>query len=162
LRQARGAANVTPHAAQPTLDQQQTETLSVVLDQIVPPGDDGMPGAVEVGALEAVERLMAPSAQPRALVAGGLTKLDQAASRWNRSRYVELTAEQQRALLRAVQAGEAVVPDWSPGSARAFFELLRRVAVEVYAAHPRVWAVIGYPGPSCLQGGYPDHTEPPG
>ena len=42
----------------------------------------------------------------------------------------------------------------------AFFKQLRLDVSALYLSDPRVWARIGFPGPSIDQGGYPDFDQP--
>jgi Gluconate 2-dehydrogenase subunit 3 len=77
---------------------------------------------------------------------------DEGRTRWGGG-FRELPANQQDAVLRAVQHGDTRSAAWQGLSAKRFFSsvLLREVA-SVYYAHPAAWNEIGFGGPASPRG----------
>lgn len=77
---------------------------------------------------------------------------EEARSRWGRG-FPELPANQQDAVLRAIQYGDARSAAWQGLPPKRFFKstLLREVA-SVYYAHPAAWNEIGFGGPASPRG----------
>jgi hypothetical protein len=72
--------------------------------------------------------------------------------RWDKC-FAELAPEQQDAVLRAVQRGEARGASWQELPAAQFFErLLLSDVVSVYYSHPSAWSEIGFGGPASPRG----------
>lgn len=77
---------------------------------------------------------------------------DEARARWNGG-FRELPANQQEAVLRAIQHGDVLSPAWHGLSPKLFFSgLLLRDVVSVYYAHPAAWNEIGFGGPAAPRG----------
>lgn len=75
-----------------------------------------------------------------------LTGIDQTAEAQYDHSFDMITAEQQDAVLRAVQQGEATGPAWQQLPADRFFEELLAEVIEVYYSHPLAQQRIGYTG----------------
>ena len=86
-------------------------------------------------------------------MAAGLEAIDkEARARWGGG-FRELPHNQQDAVLRAVQHGDARSSAWRGLSPRRFFSsLLLREVVSVYYAHPAAWNEIGFGGPASPRG----------
>ena len=108
----------------------QLELVAAVLDRIVPP-EGNMPGAGEA-ALEYVDRAVAGRADYRRLWADGLARIEVAAWRGHKRRFVDLSREGQDAVLTVVDAGES-----------HFFQLLVRETYAGYYSNPRIVALLG-------------------
>ena len=83
----------------------------------------------------------------------GVAAIDEEArARWGRG-FRELPANQQDAVLRAIQHGDTRSPAWQGLPAKRFFKstLLHEV-VGVYYAHPAAWSEIGFGGPASPRG----------
>ncbi len=64
-----------------------------------------------------------------------------------------LTAEQQDAVLRAVQTGEVAAAVWRDLPPQRFFcTTLLRAVVGTYYAHPDAWSEVGFGGPASPRG----------
>ena len=108
----------------------QLELVTAVLDRIVPP-EDNMPGAGEA-ALEYVDRAVAGRADYRRLWGDGLARIEVAAWSGHKTRFVDLSREDQDAVLAQVDAEES-----------HFFQLLVRETYAGYYSNPRVVALLG-------------------
>ncbi len=123
----------------------QTATMRAALDRIIPPDD--FPGGWDAGVGEYLRRQLSGDLAP--LVAdyrAGLDALDAAARTSSGRDFVALTAEEQDALLAAIEAG-------AHGPALAtFFATLVTNAIEGYYSDPgnggnrdgRAWQMIGF------------------
>jgi len=82
----------------------------------------------------------------------GLAGIEAEAFRFGR-RFHELTDQEQDAVLKRVQDGEAHDAAWGDMPATIFFKkrLLRDIA-EAYYAHPSAWSEIGFGGPASPRG----------
>ncbi|MBV8934233.1 MAG: gluconate 2-dehydrogenase subunit 3 family protein [Alphaproteobacteria bacterium] len=77
---------------------------------------------------------------------------DEARARWGGG-FRELPANQQDAVLRAIQHNDTRSAAWQGLSAKRFFSnLLLREVVSVYYAHPAAWSEIGFGGPASPRG----------
>lgn len=77
---------------------------------------------------------------------------EEARARWGQE-FRELPANQQDAVLRAIQHGDVRSAAWQGLPAKRFFvtTLLREVT-SVYYAHPAAWSEIGFGGPAAPRG----------
>lgn len=82
----------------------------------------------------------------------GLEGFDQAACAMFGSPLVELSPEQQGAVLRCVAAGRPPGTAWKTLPARRFFRELMSDVISNYYAHPAAWAEIGFNGPASPRG----------
>ena len=76
----------------------------------------------------------------------GLAGIDECAQAQHQRAFLTLTAAEQDAVLRAVQAGRPAGATWQTLSAARFFEDLLAELTELYYCHPRAQAEIGYVG----------------
>ena len=75
-----------------------------------------------------------------------LRGIDECATAWYRSRFVDLAAAQQDEVLTAVQNGSASGEAWKFVPPALFFEELLAELVETYYSHPLAQEEIGYVG----------------
>lgn len=142
------AAAQTPDT---TLSTPQKKILEAFVDRLVPKDELG-PGAVECGAANYIDQQLAGylAAEEETLVAG-LAAVDAFARSSHGAPLAELPADQQDAVLAAVENGSAAgVPN-----GRAFFARVRRLTLEGMFGDPYYggntnfagWDLIRYPGP---------------
>ncbi|MFZ3238127.1 MAG: gluconate 2-dehydrogenase subunit 3 family protein [Stellaceae bacterium] len=83
----------------------------------------------------------------------GVKAIDEEARvRWGGG-FRDLPANQQEAILRAIQHGDTRSPAWQGLSPKQFFSsLLLRDVASVYYAHPAAWNEIGFGGPAAPRG----------
>ncbi len=123
---------------------QDTATLSAVLDEIIPPSEDGrMPGAGEVGLAAYIEEVIGRSPELGPAVEQGLSALD-AAAREAGGAFAELDAATREAVLNGI-AGEQ--PAFLPGLAFQTFT--------GYYQQPRVLEGLGLEGRPPHPKGFP-------
>ena len=82
----------------------------------------------------------------------GVVGLDHAAMASYRRGFVELAADEQDAVLDAVQRGQAPGEVWATMDATRYFEELLLMAVDIYYAHPLAQEEIGYAGMADARG----------
>ena len=125
----------------------QKSTLEAFLDRLCPKDESG-PGAVECGAANYIDRVLAgPNAGEKSAFAEGLAALDVAAA----GSFATLSGEQRDALITSFEAGTAA----NFANARAFFNRARRLMLEGMFSDPYYggntgfagWDLIHYPGP---------------
>lgn len=141
----------TPEVPLPdALPAELTATLDAFADRIVPPDTNG-PGAGESGASRYINRsLVQWNQNDLPLITAGLLDLEQAAIDAHALSFAALQAEQQDALMLAMEAGQL------PGFANAqqVFSRLHRLVLEGMFSDPYYggninfagWDLIGYPG----------------
>jgi len=136
----------TPVVLAPALN----DALEAFADRIIPPDANG-PGAAQSGVISYINRSLAEWNQADVpLLAAGLTALDAAARARHQKDFIGLAAEQQDALMQAMEAGE--VPDFA--NAQQVFNRLHRLVLEGMFSDPYYggnldyagWDLIGYPG----------------
>lgn len=150
--------------------------IVAAVDRLIPAGGEG-PGGVETGVAEFIDRQMelpyghgsywylkgpfADSAPetlgyqlpfaPRDLYRNGIREVNAGCSKTHGKPFAEVSAEQQDAVLSALEAGKFEMPQIPP---RAFFEQLLTNMREGYFADPQyggnrgmaAWKWIGFPG----------------
>lgn len=137
---------VTPPITPAVLDADRRALLAAVLDRIIPP-HDGLPGAGELGVAGLIERTLAVSPRLRRLFLEGLVEIELASARAADQGFRDLDAEDQDALLQAVE-----------GARPAFFVALVEHAFRGYYGLPRVHEMIGHESRPPQPGG---HRLPP-
>jgi ribosome-associated toxin RatA of RatAB toxin-antitoxin module len=162
--QARGpqaasrAAAPQPH--QPLfVSEHQQRTLEALASTLLPPDDfdAGARGMGFVGVAEVRARYEAGRGQ---LYLTALQAVDQMAqAQFARASFVELTPDQQHALLDAIHRNQADPAAWGAVKPAAFFEALWEDVVFLYCTHPDTWRRIGWPGPAFDAGGYADANQ---
>lgn len=124
-------------------------TLRAVVDRIIPPDD--YPGAWEAGVGDYIARQLEGDLRPlQRMYREGLAGLNAEAIAQHGTGFATLTAEQQDALLRRVEAGN-VQTSWAVSPAR-FFSLLVNHTVEGFYSDPGngdnrdgiAWQMIGF------------------
>lgn len=152
--------------------------LVEVLASLIVPSDETGPGADQMGrmgrsAAETLDRLARRSSRRQTLYARGLLALDRLARREHRSRFVELSREDQRRLLQFI---DQLHQTWSsPRSLKArirtkiailyrkwsgvyaaaeLFPLLIQDVLQAFYSNRVSWTWLGYDGPPMPEG-YP-------
>lgn len=157
----RAAQAATASSEPAVLSPAQWRTLEAITARIIP--TDRQPGAREAGCVNFIDKALAhEESKARPLYEGGLAATDAVATASRGVGFVELTAEQQDALLAEIEAGAA--KGWPMGSppSPVFFEVVRAHTVIGFLADPKYggnrdfagWQVAGYPGPQHHHGGY--------
>lgn len=83
----------------------------------------------------------------------GLAGIGREAERRYARAFAALGADEQDAVLGAVQRGEVDEDGWAGVPARTFFsDVLLKTAVGIYYAHPAAWSEIGFGGPASPRG----------
>ncbi|MBI3949365.1 MAG: gluconate 2-dehydrogenase subunit 3 family protein [Acidobacteria bacterium] len=100
---------------------------------IIPSGKDI--GAAEIGAVHYIDHALKADQAKGALVRKELARLSSDVD----------SKEDASALLVRIQREQP-----------ALFAMLRALTIDAYYNSPKVWPLIGYPGPACLTGGYPE------
>ncbi len=142
----------TPSASPPAevLNADLNAILAAFADRIIPPDTNG-PGAAESGVVRYINRSLAEWNQGEVpLVSNGLQALDAAARAQHAQGFTALGAEEQDALLLAMEAGNLSGFD----NAQAVFNRLHRLVLEGMFSDPYYggnanyagWDLIGYPG----------------
>src|SRR3712207_2635051 len=134
------------------LNPHEARTAAALFERLFPADEHG-PGATEIGALTYVDRALAGAYRGRAEAYRiGLAALDLAARGRCGASFAECVAEQQDALIAALQRGE--LPNFSVPPQRDFFEMLRAHLQEGLFADPAYggnrdklgWRFLGHPG----------------
>jgi gluconate 2-dehydrogenase gamma chain len=137
-----------------TLTEAEAKTLAAACDQIVPPDQD--PGAVQVGAVEFIDRQLA-TRRKRDLPfwRAGIRALDATALRLHRRAFAELPPERQTAVLQEIEQGAGEASDWGGIDPADFFYRLRDFTMMGFYGNPRhggnkdrvSWKMLGVPDP---------------
>jgi hypothetical protein len=153
------AARLAPTPAPRFFDEDRFRTLAAVVDRLLPQDDrpEPIPIARWIDARLAEGRgegyrneHMPPQDEAWRR---GIAGIEAEARRRHGRAFPALAAEDQDAVLRAVQAGEVDGAAWAGLDPRRFFRdgLLRLVAALAYA-HPSAWSEIGFGGPASPRG----------
>ncbi|HYL37605.1 MAG TPA: gluconate 2-dehydrogenase subunit 3 family protein, partial [Bryobacteraceae bacterium] len=127
------------------------KTLEAFVDRLVPKDDLG-PGALECGAVNYIDQALAGAlADEKQSFLEGLAAIDAFARRTHDAPFADLSADQQDAVLDAMDKGPAA----GFPNARAVFARFRRLTLEGMFSDPyyggntsfRGWDLIRYPGP---------------
>ena len=118
-------------------------TLASVLDEIIPPSDDGkLPGAGALGVAAHIAQAIERAPELELTIAPGLTAANALANERHGRRFAELAREQKLAVLTALDSAQP-----------AFVPTLTFHAYIGYYQHPRVIAALGLePRPPHPQG----------
>ncbi|MGE5647305.1 MAG: gluconate 2-dehydrogenase subunit 3 family protein [Acidobacteriota bacterium] len=107
----------------------EAETLNAMADRIIPPDQD--PGAGAAGAARYVDRqLGGPFRKYRRVYREGLAGVDRASQERFGKRFAALAADQQDAVLAALDGAK-------PGPMKAFFDTVRDHTMQSYYGDPR-------------------------
>jgi gluconate 2-dehydrogenase gamma chain len=132
--------------------------LEAFMDRIIPEDDNG-PGAVQAGAANYVDRILADwLSNEKDSIAAGLAATDAYARRAYGMPFADLSDERRDQVLTALEAGEAE----GFADSQNFFNRARRLTIEGMFSDPYYggnkdfagWDLIGYPG--ALQGASAD------
>ena len=83
----------------------------------------------------------------------GLAGLEAESSRRHGKRFRDLTGDEQEALLKAIDGGEADESAWHGVKPKRFFRsILLKESVKIYYAHPYAWNEMGFGGPAAPRG----------
>ncbi len=136
-------------------------TVEAITGRIIPA--DHEPGAIEANCVNFIDKALAhEDAELRSIYEAGLPGLDSVSREHYGNAFIELTPDQQDAVLIALESDEA--NGWTGGDVRPeeFFGALRVHTIIAFLADPKYggnrdyigWKLIGYPGPRHMQGGY--------
>jgi gluconate 2-dehydrogenase subunit 3-like protein len=85
--------------------------LASVLDEIIPPSDDGcLPGAGQLGLARHIDEVLQSTPELRSMIAQGLSVLDDLATKRYAQRFVELSKENKSAAMNALAVSEHAFP----------------------------------------------------
>ena len=133
------------------------ETVRAIAARIVPQQDTSVPVAALVDSKLSQGksdgyRLASMPREGEAWRAG-LKAIDAESVAAHRSPFTGLSPDQQDGLLRAIESGEAVAPEWGTMKSSDFFKKrMARDLVLAYYAHPAAWSEIGWGGPASPRG----------
>lgn len=125
----------------------QSQTLAAVLDEIIPPGDDGrLPGAGALGLTEHIERELEKTPGFRPLIEQGLAKLDELAGARGAAGFAALAVPERREVLNEFAAAdEAFLPSLIFHGYVGYYTHAR--VVEALGMEPRPPFPLGYEQP---------------
>ncbi len=132
-----------------------------ITGRIIPTDQD--PGAIEANCVNFIDKTLAhEDARMIPLYRTGLPGVDAVSGKQFEKTFIELSPEQQDAVLEALESGQT--EGWPAGPFRPdeFFETVRVHTIIAFLADPKYggnrdyigWKLIGYPGPRHMQGGY--------
>jgi gluconate 2-dehydrogenase gamma chain len=136
------------------LSDDEAGTLAAVADQIVPPDEDA--GAAQAGVVAFIDRQLATRRKKSlAIWRSGIRSLETTARRLHAKGFVELGAEAQAALLRALEQQAVDMSDWPEIGPKEFFHTLRSYTLMGFYGDPRhggnrnrvAWRMLGIPDP---------------
>ena len=123
----------------------QTRTLACALDEIIPPGDAGLPGAGELGLAAMIEEAARGSAEVRTAVEEGLATLDELARGRGAAGFAELSREDRLEVLNEAGAkAPAFLPQLIGPAFVGYYQDLRvreALGLETRPPHPEGYAV---------------------
>jgi len=172
---------VTPSPALPrALSAHEYATVAAIAALIVPTDDD--PGATEAGVADTIDRKASRLAAERRRYAAGVRLMDDCSARLfgRGQRFVDLTPEQQLAVLKKTEATlemrlRPVTSVWERawrrvqkihddlfglGDGVSFFRFVREDVMAGFYTNPVSWAMLGYVGPPQPRG-YPHYEDCP-
>ncbi len=149
------------------LSDEEATTLAAACDRIVPPDED--PGASQAGVVRFIDRQLA-TRQKSDLSAWrrGIQALEASARRRHGKAFAELAADEQVAVLHALEDGSVDRADWGEADPAVFFATLRRYTMMGFYGDPRhggnkdrvAWRMIGVPDPP-IRGRLHETPQPP-
>lgn len=128
------------------MTEEQEDTLASVLDEIIPPSDDGkLPGAGTLGVGAHIEQAIQRTPGPDLTVAPGLAAADALASERHGRRFPELSRAQKLDVLRALDATHpAFVPTLTFHAYVGYYQharVLEALGLEARPPHPAGYAM---------------------
>jgi len=95
----------------PALSDEQHRALARVIDEIIPPSDDGrLPGAGDAGVTHYIEAALRPTPMLTEMVVAGLSALDALARQRHARDFAALSRQEQSELLKALSSTEHAFP----------------------------------------------------
>lgn len=146
---------------------EEAKTLEAICEQIVPADQD--PGAAQAGVVNFIDRqLVGHLKRHQKAYREGLIGVDQTSQALHGSKFVDLPAAKQLAVLTALDRGEAAGEVWKRRSAKAFFELVVNHTMQGFYGDPRhggnrdgvSWKMLGVPYPPIRGRLQYDSTKP--
>jgi len=145
-------------------DEHQWATVEALTAQIIPTDKD--PGAKEAGVVNYIDIALATVyAQQQEMYVLGIKGVDLSAkAMFKKDRFIDLKAEEQIQLMRAMERDEAPGEIWKELAASIFFyDCLLAHTYEGFYGDPKFggnkdcvgWKLIGFPGPSQPRGYFP-------
>ncbi len=152
LAQAESHAPPSPAPGYRALDARQVATLEAVAEQIVPADQD--PGAREAGVVHYLDRVLAGEQRSKKpLYVAGLAGTDEASRAMFGRDFAKLSFDQQTAVLKAIERGEAPGETWKKVSSTEFFATVWNHVLEGFYGPPEhggnknfvSWKMVGFP-----------------
>jgi len=146
------------------LSEDEARTLEAICERIIPADHD--PGAAWAGVVAFVDRqLLGPYRRLRKTYRLGIAGTAATGLEMFGKPFAALTLQQQDAVLRAMEEGEARGDCWNQVSAKSFFDLVVSHAMQGYYGDPRhggnrervSWKMLRLPYPP-VRGRMPDQT----
>jgi gluconate 2-dehydrogenase gamma chain len=133
---------------------EEAKTVEAISERFIPADQD--PGAAWAGVVRYIDRQLAVCFKFRVfreLYRQGLAGIDQTSTALFHARFVELTSEQQGAVLKALARGKPPGEIWKQVSAQQFFDMVLNHAMQGYYGDPRHggnrdgvgWRTLGIP-----------------
>jgi gluconate 2-dehydrogenase gamma chain len=143
------------------LTEAQWKTVAAITARIIPTDEE--PGALEAGCVNFIDKALAhEDAKLKPVYEKGLAGLDGVSKSKHEKPFIDLTPEQQDAILTAIESGR--VDGWPSGAVGAaeFFATVRMHTIVGFLAEPTYggnrdyagWKVAGYPGGGHHLGGF--------
>ena len=134
------------------LSAEEVKTLEALVDQLIP--KDEFPAATEAGVVRYIDYALSTGQDDRfPLYQKGLAATNDAARAENKRDYHKLSFDDQKALLKKIENGDAPGKQWEGVSQKLFFEFLWKHTLEGYYGPPQYggnkdytsWNMVGYP-----------------
>src|SRR5262245_14352975 len=137
----------------------------VALCGVIVPADESGPGALEVGVVERLDRMLAQSSNSRPLYARGLLAFDELAHRQRGRGFAELADKEKIVLVQDLEKhfqetdkgaslmgqlggkATALYRSWPEGAAANLFALLVEDTMAMFYSSPAAWNSLAYDGP---------------
>jgi hypothetical protein len=152
------AATSGPYAPQ-VFTKDQFDLVSRVADLIIPPTDT--PGAAQAGVPEYIDRVVSANPEHRGRFREGLAWLDGAALKAHGRKFLQLSAEQQIAILKPLSDGADDNENPQPPEVRFFRVFKSMTADGYYTSEAGLVQELGYRGNTVLakfpECGVPEH-----
>ncbi len=151
IRSAAAPADATTSAKLPALAPDHLKLVEAFAGRLIP-GDENGPGAIECGAANYIDRQLGDYLAPeKGAFVDGLAATNAYAMKAKNKAFVDLSPEDQDAVITAIEGGQAE----GFANSRAFFTRIRRLTLEGTFSDPFYggnkgfagWDLIGYPGP---------------
>lgn len=142
----------TPAPGYRVLNAHQVATLEAIADQIIPNDQD--PGAREAGAVRYIDRVLAGEQRSkRPLYTAAIAGTDETSREMFGRVFIQLEFDQQTAVLRAIERGEARGESWKKLSSANFFSTVWNHVLEGFYGPPShggnkdfvSWKMVGFP-----------------